>query len=259
MSGTTPPLIMIPGMQCTAAMFAPLQAELQRTLPGTRISTHVAGESSLTAAVASLARSITEPAVLVGHSLGGTVAMATARAHPELVAGMALLCSNPNPPRLDQQQLWHEETEAATHGLVEERVNGIVERLVGGERFLSPNELASVTGICRAMVTETGPQGLINQLGIQKSRVDERPGLREFEGPVLSVVAAEDQLIPLPIATETAFYARKGRNEVIHGVSHMAPLTTPEKVASQLTRWLQESFRDHQLTPSPSRTEKVAL
>ncbi len=65
--------------------------------PGAGYSTRAPGMSAAPRAQAEIVAAVIrtlglERPLLVGHSLGGTVALATAVAHPEMVSGLALLC-----------------------------------------------------------------------------------------------------------------------------------------------------------------------
>jgi len=65
---------------------------------GTRSSTAPAGFSALVDGVAALLAALGRPTVLVGHSMGGMVAIAVAAAHPGLMKGMVLADAFPYLP-----------------------------------------------------------------------------------------------------------------------------------------------------------------
>lgn len=236
---TVPAIVLVPGMQCTERMFVPMIEALRRAVPEIPLYVRPVRQQDLRSAAAEALEGFEQPVILVGHSLGGTVAMAAARMFPEAAAGLVLLCSNPRPPRIDQISYWtglQEEVAAGSSGRTIER---IVSQLVHGEE----SETSSVhwATICREMADETGEQAFLAQLGIQLARIDERPGLGRFVGPVLAIAAGNDALVNMEDAKE-AFAAAHGQFEVVPGASHMAPLTHPGIIAAILAEWILYQF-----------------
>src|SRR5690606_17216146 len=85
------------GYACSARDWVPVAERLDGDhllvdLPGhgSRASSAPAGFASLVDGVAALLAALDRPAVLVGHSMGGMVAVAVAAAHPGLLRGVVL-------------------------------------------------------------------------------------------------------------------------------------------------------------------------
>lgn len=241
-------LIFIPGMQCTAQIFDDVTAALAGLFPQISMSTYTATECSVEEATSALAELITEPALLVGHSLGGTLAMATSRLYPEKVAGMALICSNPRPPRNEQREQWAEMKKQASEDQLDLIAKDLVPKLLKGQRWGTTLAAAASKETCHQMIKDVGCQGLVAQLSVQSQRIDERPGLSKFPGPVLAIAAEEDCLIPPAIVQEISSSAKKGEFSTVAEASHMLPLTEPTTLVTILTQWISTNF-------SPQLTE----
>lgn len=232
-------IVFLPGMQCTTATFADLVAHLRRRRPEFDPARMVI--APITAAtLADAARAVADLGqrlLLVGHSLGGTVAMATARLHPDRVAAMALLCTNPKAPRPDQRQGWHRQGLRARED-ADAAIDELLPALVGSGRGADADAQLAIASTTRAMMVETGTENLLRQLSIQQDRIDERPALRSFRGPVLAVAAHGDHLVPVDSIRTIADTAPYGELHVVDDAGHMLPLEQPHLIAEHLDRWI---------------------
>lgn len=235
-------IVFIPGMQCTGEVYLELIALLRPQFPAMRMTVHEVAESGLGDAALAVAGKLGEPGIVVGHSLGGTVAMATARMFPNSVAGMVLVCANPRPPRVDQVSTWENMKQQVQAGQLGEISGGIVPKLLAGQAWSNPHAAATAEKTCLRMTEEVGGAGLFAQLGVQAQRVDERQALGNFPGPVLAVAAAQDSLVPAAVVQEIATNAQKGSFVTVDGASHMLPMTEPAHLSSILAQWLGTNF-----------------
>jgi pimeloyl-ACP methyl ester carboxylesterase len=241
MKSPLPPIVMIPGMQCDEVMFEAVIDRLRTRIPGAKIEVQVLRQPGLDAAVSALASELDQPVVLIGHSLGGTVAMALAREFPESVAGLALVCASPRPPRPSQLTYWTGLIRRIKEGDLLRIVDEIVPELVGSttSALAFPSRIST---ICRRMALATGAEGLSAQLRIQLDRIDERPALGAYPGPVLALAADDDCLVPAEAVRDISTSAARGDFALLAGATHMAPLTAPGAVASTLETWLRDNF-----------------
>lgn len=239
---TLPQVVLLPGMQCTAAMFEPFAATLKEMLPSVQVRTRAITTGSYEEAVAEALSGLSSPAVLVGHSLGGTVAMAAARLQPRSVAGLVTICSNPRAPRPDQLDLWRPQLARATGPTRLEDEDRLVRLLVGSPEEQDVDRYTAAALLCREMIRGTAPATLVAQLTLQLARIDERPALSHFAGPIMAIGANDDLLVPPSAAREIADSARSGTATVLDAASHMAPLMRPDLVAASVARWLSDQF-----------------
>jgi len=253
---TVPPIVLIPGMQCTEQMFTPLISALRHTLPEASVHVRPIIHDDLGSAAAASLEGVRKPAILVGHSLGGTIAMATARMFPDRVAGLALLCANPHGPRPDQIEYWQKMQSDVAAGNSDEVVNRTVSQLLLGEQTKAPGEdFSDWRTACRAMAGETGNENFLAQLKIQLARIDECPALSQFRGPVIAIAAENDSLVKVEDAKASAGAAPDGQFEILPGASHMMPLTSPGSLAAALTEWILYRF----MTKNSKETQRVLL
>ncbi|MGW3481937.1 alpha/beta fold hydrolase [Rhodococcus indonesiensis] len=226
-------LVFVPGMQCTEDTFAPVVNYLRGRF-GERVPTTIrpVRAYSLEEAVDDLLGT-GDRIVPVGHSLGGTVALAAARLAPHRVPALATVCANPRGPRPTQRAAWNDQISRVARGELAGCIDEVLPQLVGDA---SPDLAARV----RAMMEATGELRYLQQLQIQHQRIDERPALADFDGPVLAVAAENDRLIPVPVATEIADTAPRGTSTVVPGAGHMLPLEQPATVAIALGSWVEQ-------------------
>lgn len=183
-----------------------LEGALALDLPG-----HPEGEpardvAEIAAACAAAVATIEGPRVLVGHSLGGAVALEVAVREPRLVDGLVLIASAARLPVPD------ETVARARERFAEER-----ERLVAGS-FADPS--APMAAHARAALDAAGPEVLAADYAACRT-VELRGRLRGVGVPALVVVGSEDPFTPPRIAEELARELPMSAMVVIPGARHM--------------------------------------
>lgn len=163
---------------------------------------------------------------LVGHSLGGIVAMEIVRQAPERVAGLALLNTSARPGSDAQVESW----------------TGLAERVERGEFAAVADELAVATlpgsSSNRAMAETLGAEGLLRQLRAQLSRPDARGHLSGVRVPTIVVSGEQDTISPVELQREIAGLVPGAEHVLLPG-GHMSPLEQPAALADALRRWWQ--------------------
>lgn len=227
-------LALIPGMQCTQELFVEIAARLRgRLAAGVRVEIAPVVSASLQRTVANLL-ALDEYVIPVGHSLGGTVAMAATRAAPGRIPAMVTMCANPRAPRSAQRTGWQDQISRVSRGELAACIDELLPRLCGPD---VENHIRQATYL---MMEETGATRYLNQLQIQQQRIDERPGLATFTGPVLAFGAEHDQLVTAESALEIAEATPRGKSVIVANAGHMLPLEKPQDVAETLADWLRE-------------------
>jgi 3-oxoadipate enol-lactonase len=163
--------------------------------------------------------------VLVGLSMGGYIALAVARRHPEVLAGLVLADTRADPDSPEVRQ-----TRSDHQALVEERgdvtplVDGLLTRVLAdtGPRH------AEVGATLGDMMRSTDPAGWIGALEAMKQRRDQTDLLPQVAVPTLVVVGEGDALAPVDVAEAMAKAIPGARFEIVPGAGHVANLENPE-------------------------------
>jgi len=158
-------------------------------------------------------------AVLVGHSMGGIVSMATALSHPERVAGLVLI---------------------GTASQCNEKVAGWYERIaVSGERDGNAGLARAIYGKNSTKQVEGDPQGIAHVTRTLKSLHADplTPKLAGIRCPVLLLVGEKDPMGP-KASSIIADQLPGAELEVVPDCGHWIHVERPERVLEALDRWL---------------------
>ncbi len=164
-------------------------------------------------------------AVLVGLSMGGYIALAVARRHPDVLAGLVLADTRADPDTAEGRK-----TRSDHQALVEERgdvtplVDGLLTKILAdtGPRH------AEVGALLGDMMRSTAPAGWIGALEAMKQRRDQTSLLQQIAVPTLVVVGEGDALAPVDVAEAMAKAIPGARLEIVLGAGHVANLENPE-------------------------------
>lgn len=174
------------------------------------------------------------PFALVGHSMGGYVALEILRQAPERVARLALLNTHARPDSAEST-----ENRRRLMALAEKDFPAVMDTLL--PKLVAPRQLneLGIAGKIKEMGLATGKEGFLRQERAIIARIDSRPGLAAIRCPTLVVAARDDALMPVAILEELARGIAGARLAVVESCGHMAPLEQPERVAALLAEWLQ--------------------
>jgi len=180
-------------------------------------------------AALALADALSLPAVImVGHSMGGGIALELARREPDRVAGLVLLSTTARlyvAPALLQQLV--EDPPAARRWIVE---TGYGPQTARRTRDLGCAQLARVA------------PGVLHGDFVACSAFDSRAWLAGIRAPALVACGADDRLTPPKYVRALAEGLANARMEVIPGAGHMLPMEAPVAVAEAVLRFLSSSF-----------------
>jgi 3-oxoadipate enol-lactonase len=160
-------------------------------------------------------------AILVGHSMGGIVAMTAALAFPERVAGLVLL---------------------GTASQCSERVAGWYERIaLAGEKEGLEGLARTIYGESSRKRVRGDSQGIAHVTRTLESLYDDplTPKLAAIACPVLLLVGEKDPMGPKASQIiHDALPAGSARLEVLPGRGHWLHVEAPSEVIGALDRWL---------------------
>jgi 3-oxoadipate enol-lactonase len=175
-------------------------------------------------------------AIVVGLSMGGYVAFAFWRRHPERVQGLALLDTRADPDSPQAQ---------ANRDLAIARLEQIGAGAYADEmlpRLLAPANFsnARIAGRARQIMASQPVRGTIAALRALRDRPDSRPTLATIKAPVLVIAGEDDALTPPAVAREMAAGIPNARVGIVPHAGHLSPLENPRAVNRLLRQFIEE-------------------
>ncbi len=227
------PIVLVPGLLCTARLYAEQIPALWRFGPVT-VADHTRDDS-----MAAIARRILAAApprfALAGLSLGGYIALEIMRQAPERVAKLAILDSRVGAELPAQTASRLPLIELAKTGRFAEIPDRLFPVFVHHDRLGD----AALKSIVRTMAEETGPDAFLRETQAIMTRADARPVLSTISCPTLVLVGDNDALTPPKLAEEIAAGIRGARLVVIADCGHVSTLERPAAVNQALAEWME--------------------
>ena len=171
-------------------------------------------------------------AVLVGHSLGGYVALAMLAQRPAAVAGIALVNSHAGADTEAAQAIREQSAQAADAGKYSQLVEAVTKRVY------HPDNLSN-DHLMRHREAEAIGYGAARFAAHQRAcarRPDREAVLRQFTGAKF-VVTSEIDLVIDPAEQRSLAQRCDAAFHSIGGAGHMLPAEQPQRLAAQLTAW----------------------
>ena len=173
------------------------------------------------------------PFSLVGHSMGGYVALEILRQAPERVQRVAFLDTHARPDTPEAT-----ENRRRLVALAEKDFPAVIQALMDKILWAHHREDPDIVGTVTEMALSTGKEAFARQEHAIIGRIDSRPHLAQIRCPALVVAARHDAIMPVPLLEELAAGIPGARLEIVEDSGHMAPLEQPERVCELLLEWL---------------------
>jgi pimeloyl-ACP methyl ester carboxylesterase len=226
------PIVLVPGLLCSARLYAEQIPALWRFGPVT-VADHTRDDSMTAIARRVLAAAPPRFAV-AGLSMGGYIAFEIMRQAPARVAKLALFDTAARPETPQQTEGRRPRIELAKSG----RFAEIAEELFPLMVHRSRRGDAALRSINRAMAEETGAEAFLRQIQAIIGRADSRPTLAAIACPTLVLVGDSDELTPPSLAQEIAGGIKGARLVVVPDCGHLSTLERPEAINAALAAWM---------------------
>ena len=226
------PILLVPGLICTAEIFAPQILALWPHGPVTIAST-LAGKT-----IAEMAANILAAApprfALGGISMGGYLCFEISRQAPDRVLKLALIDTSARPDTPEQTAFRETRIAEAQAGGFEAAMLAQFPIVVDPRHVDDPALKALHLGMARVI----GVDGYVRQQRAIIGRPDSRPTLAAINVPTLVIVGENDRLTPPELSREMAQGIAGAQLAIIPGAGHMSTREQPDLVNAALVKWL---------------------
>lgn len=227
------PLLFLPGLLEDADVFEPQFLGLAG-VAACRAAELTRSETMAGLAEDALAQAPAERFGLVGHSMGGYVALEILRRAPRRIERLALLNTHARPDSPEST-----ENRRRLMALAGTDFPAVMAELA--PKLLAPahRDEIGLTGKMSEMALAIGEEAFLRQQRAIIGRVDSRPHLAALRCPTLVVAGRDDAIMQVAWLEELAHGIPGARLEVLEDCGHMSTLEQPQKVNALLGDWLR--------------------
>jgi pimeloyl-ACP methyl ester carboxylesterase len=225
---------MVPGMMCDERIFSPQIEELSKDLEVTIAD--ISSFSSVRELASDVLKKAPKSFTLLGHSMGGIVAMEIYSQEPNRIEKLILMDTNPK-AELDEVKLKREPQ-------IKDVREGKLLEVMRDE--MKPNYLAesenksSVLDVCMDMALSLGPDVFINQSRALQKRADQLNTIQSINIPVLIMCGSEDKLCTVERHEMMHNMISDSDLKIINNAGHMPTLEQPRETTEVLKQWLMK-------------------
>lgn len=179
-----------------------------------------------------------EQCVLVGHSLGGYVALAYAEKHPYFLRGLGLMHSHALPDTAETL-----ERRAQACELVQSNRAGYILSFIpalfdDSKKIALAQEIKDLQDQC----LETRTEGIVATLRGMAKRPSRLQVLESLEVPVLFIYGKNDRRIPLEVGVSHAMVPHYAEVMLLDRVAHMSHLEEKDFVRLRLKNFVETCY-----------------
>ena len=225
---------MVPGMMCDERIFSPQIEELSKNLEVTIAD--ISSFSSVRELASDVLKKAPKSFSLLGHSMGGIVAMEIYSQEPNRIEKLILMDTNPK-AELDEVKLKREPQ-------IRDANKGKLLEVMRDE--MKPNYLAdsenqsSVLNVCMDMALTLGSDVFTNQSRALQSRADQQNTIQSINIPVLIMCGSEDKLCTVERHEMMHNMISDSELKIINNAGHMPTLEQPEETTEVINEWLMK-------------------
>ncbi|MET3292377.1 UNVERIFIED_CONTAM: pimeloyl-ACP methyl ester carboxylesterase [Brevibacillus sp. OAP136] len=243
--GSGPALLLLHGFCGSHAYWDKVVPELAKEyrvlatdLPGHGGTSHVEGAETIDAMADEvkllLDQAGVDKVILLGHSLGGYLALSIAQRYEDRLLGFGLIHSTAYPDSPEAKKGRDANVEKVGQQGIAVLIDGLIPKLFSPEHL--EDRKADVEEAKR-IGYQTSPEGAIAALRAMKERPDRNQVLEDAALPILLVAGEQDQLIP---ADKTFSVTKENITQaLIKDVGHMSMMELPDQLIAELRPFLQ--------------------
>lgn len=178
------------------------------------------------------------PVVLAGHSMGGYVALAFAKAYPQSLRGLVLVGTRAGGDTAEGAA-----ARRATAEKVRAEGSSVVVDAMAPKMLAASNADAGMAESVRALMSPSKPEGVIGALLGMAERPDAGAWLGAIRVPTLVVTGLDDVIIPFSESEALAKAIPGAQLELITNAGHLVAFEQAVAFNEILQIWLAESVR----------------
>lgn len=179
-----------------------------------------------------------EKCVVVGHSLGGYVALAFADRYGYMLQGLALLHSHAMADTAEQRARRDETCRQVHQNRAGYIVNFITNLFDDSKREPLAQDIKELRDLC----LETSEEGILAAQRGMKLRTSKVQLLTTLPVPVLFVYGKGDRRIPLEVGLSQAMLPRRSEVLMLDGVAHMSFIEDRDYVKARLRDFVNQCY-----------------
>ncbi len=223
---------MIPGMMCDERIFAPQIEGLSDSIR--IIVADISGHSTVQDLAAEVLKKSPPKFHLLGHSMGGIVAMEMYAQEPNRIEKLVLMDTNPKAELEEVKAMRDPQMKAAKEGKL---VDVMRDEMKPNYLDASDNR-ESILYTCMKMAQSMGSEVFINQSKALQTRLDQQSTLRLIAVPVLVICGSNDKLCPVERHELMHSIINDSELKIINNAGHMPTLEQPKETREVLKKWL---------------------
>ena len=177
-----------------------------------------------------------EKIALAGHSMGGYIAFAFARRHPELLDKLILIATRPGADAEAAREGRYKTAAGVEEKGVSVPADAMFPKLFAPSTYEENKE--TTEGI-RSLMLRQGKRGIIDSLHAMAGRPDSSPDMARIKVPTLIISGAQDAIIPAAEADGMHSGIAGSKHVVIENAGHLPMLEDPEAFNKALREFVQ--------------------
>lgn len=230
---TAEPLLFIPGHMQDARAFLPQMVALGA---GRSVQVFVCDADTVEKLSEQALAGAPERFTVVGHGLGGNVALDILRRAPERVMRVALISTDPlsEPPQVAADR------EARMVAARAGRLKQAIAEDVPDQALADTEDREALKLLLRDMAYGLGEGVYLRQCRALQRRSDQQKTLRRTTQPALVIAGAVDTVVPLRRQEFSRDLLPNSAMRIIHDAGHLPMLEQPEAVTAALEAFLRD-------------------